>query len=207
MNAAMEMPKYKSHKTVWALKIADVDTSANTIMPEDSRYAIFEVPTDYMQRHNPQAGGYYVVYEDGYKSYSPAAAFEGGYHPFTPETSSGIAQVGDDVSLAPAGETGSGSTERRSKSPSEWIGLTAENEPKYAVHPTTGQICNRETLKPIGPLEPIFILRAQDRHSVVTLKNYKGQITDDAFKGVILKRIDQFTTWQTEHPDSVKVPD
>jgi hypothetical protein len=27
----------------------------------------------------PSVGGYYVVYDDGYKSYSPSEAFEGGY--------------------------------------------------------------------------------------------------------------------------------
>ena len=32
-----------------------------------------------MDRHKPKAGGYYVVYDDGYKSYSPAKAFEEGY--------------------------------------------------------------------------------------------------------------------------------
>lgn len=30
-------------------------------------------------KHGPQVGGYYVVYADGYISYSPAAAFEDGY--------------------------------------------------------------------------------------------------------------------------------
>ena len=29
----------------------------------------------------PEVGGYYVVYEDGYKSFSPAGAFESGYTP------------------------------------------------------------------------------------------------------------------------------
>jgi site-specific recombinase XerD len=34
---------------------------------------------DYVHKHKPEAGGYYVVYADGYKSYSPAKAFEEGY--------------------------------------------------------------------------------------------------------------------------------
>lgn len=34
---------------------------------------------DYMERHNPEVGGYYVVYEDGFVSYSPAGPFEKGY--------------------------------------------------------------------------------------------------------------------------------
>ena len=32
-----------------------------------------------MEKHKPHAGGYYVVYDDGYKSFSPAKAFEEGY--------------------------------------------------------------------------------------------------------------------------------
>ncbi len=53
------MPKYRCHKEVWALKIADV--------------------IKYVRKHDPKPGGYYVVYEDGYTSWSPADAFEGGY--------------------------------------------------------------------------------------------------------------------------------
>jgi hypothetical protein len=32
-----------------------------------------------MKKHRPQVGGYYVLYEDGYHSFSPAPAFESGY--------------------------------------------------------------------------------------------------------------------------------
>jgi hypothetical protein len=49
------------------------------ITPEDSDYAAFPVDAEYVAKHKPQAGGYYVVYADGYKSWSPAAAFEEGY--------------------------------------------------------------------------------------------------------------------------------
>jgi hypothetical protein len=83
MLASREMPQYQSHKKVWALKIKAVElrpANGHIIHPEDAvYYAPFEVSDDYVQKHNPQAGGYYVVYEDGYKSYSPAAAFESGY--------------------------------------------------------------------------------------------------------------------------------
>ena len=34
-----------------------------------------------MNRAILAVGGYYVVYEDGYKSFSPAGAFESGYTP------------------------------------------------------------------------------------------------------------------------------
>ena len=83
------MPKYQSHKRVWALKIKsikrdgegenrDSDGSA-MITPVEEGYAPFRVEFDYMHKHKPEAGGYYVQYEDGYKSFSPAQPFEEGY--------------------------------------------------------------------------------------------------------------------------------
>lgn len=39
----------------------------------------FMVSDTYIFKHHPQPGGYYVVYADGYVSYSPAQAFEEGY--------------------------------------------------------------------------------------------------------------------------------
>ena len=86
------MPKYQSHKKVWALKIKEIvfdhELAVNenretdgtaTIIPEDEGYAPFKVNHEYIKKHDPKVGGYYVVYEGGYKSWSPADAFEGGY--------------------------------------------------------------------------------------------------------------------------------
>lgn len=82
-NNQAEMPKYKCHKEVWALKIGEITihpTAGNaTIIPEESEFAEFDVDSEYVSKHKPQVGGYYVVYEDGYKSFSPAEAFESGY--------------------------------------------------------------------------------------------------------------------------------
>jgi len=80
--AMKEMPRYVSHKIVHALKIveislADEDEGAE-IVPEGD-YAPFMVSQEYYDKHQPQAGGYYVQYKDGYKSFSPAKAFEEGY--------------------------------------------------------------------------------------------------------------------------------
>ena len=47
--------------------------------PEEEGYAPFKVDFEYMRKHNPQVGGYYVLYKDGYTSFSPAEAFETGY--------------------------------------------------------------------------------------------------------------------------------
>ncbi len=86
----VEMPRYECHKKVSALKIAkivrdgegeDRETDGSAmITPEKSDvYAPFKVDREYMFKHKPEVGGYYVVYEDGYKSFSPAKAFEDGY--------------------------------------------------------------------------------------------------------------------------------
>lgn len=81
--AMMELPRYKSHKIVHALKIHNIDvdlaSGAAVITPEDQGYGPFGVEAEYMGKHKPRIGGYYVVYDDGYKSWSPADAFEKGY--------------------------------------------------------------------------------------------------------------------------------
>lgn len=97
MNASREMPRYQCHKQVWALKIREIAHNPNpdatgqsaassygaVIQPADEGYAPFDVDAAYVNKHNPQPGGYYVVYEDGYTSYSPAKAFEDGYSPMS----------------------------------------------------------------------------------------------------------------------------
>ena len=84
--AASEMPRYRCHKEVWALKIAklhadelDLATGGATLTPAEAGYAPFKVGAPYLQKHKPKTGGYYVVYKDGYASFSPADAFEDGY--------------------------------------------------------------------------------------------------------------------------------
>jgi hypothetical protein len=87
-----ELPKYKCHKEVWAVKIKAIvldsdlaketnrdTTGGGTITPDDERYAPFEVDAEYIRKHKPEVGGYYVVYKGGYKSWSPAGDFEDGY--------------------------------------------------------------------------------------------------------------------------------
>jgi len=49
------------------------------IVPAEAPFAPFEVEPGYFLKHKPEVGGYFVQYEDGYKSYSPAKAFEEGY--------------------------------------------------------------------------------------------------------------------------------
>lgn len=82
MSVAMEMPRYECHKIVHALKIGSIAHAPDgviTIEPSDMRYSRFEISREWYDKHRPDVGGYYVVYADDYKSYSPAKAFEEGY--------------------------------------------------------------------------------------------------------------------------------
>jgi hypothetical protein len=72
-----QLPQYRSHKVVGALKIGKIE--GNVLTPADSQFAPFLVDKEYLRRNKAEAGGYYVVYADGYRSFSPAAAFESGY--------------------------------------------------------------------------------------------------------------------------------
>lgn len=83
MEVQREMPKYKCTKIVHALKIKwivyHVNTGTATITPEEDGFSKINVPAEYIDKHNPKIGGYYVVYEGGYKSWSPGDVFEAGY--------------------------------------------------------------------------------------------------------------------------------
>lgn len=49
------------------------------ITPAEEGYAPFFVDAEFLAKHKPEVGGYFVQYDDGYKSFSPAKAFEEGY--------------------------------------------------------------------------------------------------------------------------------
>lgn len=79
-----QLPLYKCHKRVRAVKIHSVERDESEsyrwiLFPDDPSIPMFEVPEQWVLRHTPIEGGYLVVYEDGYLSYSPAWAFENGY--------------------------------------------------------------------------------------------------------------------------------
>lgn len=83
-----ELPRYKCHKEVWALKIQAIESAdppeqesdgSALIVPADEGCGKRKVSAEYMRKHKPQPGGYWVRYADGYESYSPAKAFEEGY--------------------------------------------------------------------------------------------------------------------------------
>jgi hypothetical protein len=91
MSDTRVMPKYQSIKQVWGLKIKDIvpkPTEVNQesdgsmwMIPEEEGYDKISLSHEFFKKHNPHVGGYYVVYKDGYKSFSPATPFEEGNIP------------------------------------------------------------------------------------------------------------------------------
>ena len=74
------LQKYESHKTVRAFKTSEIRRTLRGVILQSSEGHEVEVSKSYLDKHDPKVGGYYVRYEDGYESWSPAEAFEDGYH-------------------------------------------------------------------------------------------------------------------------------
>lgn len=85
MSNDREMPKYTCHKQVHALKIEEYRPTMNngmTLYFENDGFAPIEIPeSDVKPFLEIKDGdkGYLVVYDDGYRSWSPTEAFEKGY--------------------------------------------------------------------------------------------------------------------------------
>lgn len=99
------LPKYQSIKVVEAAKIARIHGQVmllsfcnHVTRSELGHVTKVEVEQNYIDKHQPQVGGYYVRYEDGYESYSPQDPFESGYLPL--ETAIHAAKVGASFGIA-----------------------------------------------------------------------------------------------------------
>jgi hypothetical protein len=80
------MPAFISHKRVWALKIAKVhvddDGQGIALAFENPSFALRAFTSSQLEHKPiPKAGMWFVQYEGGYFSFSPADAFEKGYSP------------------------------------------------------------------------------------------------------------------------------
>lgn len=80
----MSLPAYKCHKVVHAAKIVSIGKptreTTNLVLELPNGAGMgYGVSNDYVTKHNPQTGGYLVVYECGYESWFPADVFEAGY--------------------------------------------------------------------------------------------------------------------------------
>jgi len=79
-----QMPAYLCHKKVHALHIAAVEINKDwsaTIAPKEVGFAPFKTRSGWAERFSGTDDdlGVYVVYEDGFTSWSPTAVFEAGY--------------------------------------------------------------------------------------------------------------------------------
>ena len=90
------MQKYQSHKVVEAAKIKHAKVFNNVEAAEDQLNIMLESEDDasvafdgrasqrileISRDHGGPVGGYYILYPDGYQSWSPPEAFEEGYRP------------------------------------------------------------------------------------------------------------------------------
>lgn len=78
----VQLPAYRSHKIVRAARITEfrangIPDAPTLVLGEVG--AVVDLLPDWHAKHQPHVGGFYVVYEDGYMSFSPAKAFEEGY--------------------------------------------------------------------------------------------------------------------------------
>lgn len=75
------MRKWQSHKVVEADIILGMrmDGPPMVKVKYGEHYEEIIVPSNFFSRGSPRIGDYFVRYEDGYVSWSPAKAFEEGY--------------------------------------------------------------------------------------------------------------------------------
>ena len=144
------LPAYKSHKIVNACKILKFTRKSDGgeyIYPAEEGIEKFAVSSAYVKKHSPKVDGYYVIYEDGYRSWSPKNVFEKAYQPLTAMSfGHAIEALKDGQKVCRAGWNGKGIfialqvPDENSKMTSPYIfinttGLETENEqaPKSLV--------------------------------------------------------------------------
>ena len=88
MSPAVQMPRYRCHKEVYALQIDRIEGDI-LFFTEAKIYAPREVNPSIFARYRPKNGDYFVVYDDGYESISPQKAFEEGYRRISPSREDG----------------------------------------------------------------------------------------------------------------------
>ena len=88
MRDTPSLPKWRSHKVVEGFQIKRIEHDTPSFVggailhgydvSKNTKLQVL-VLQSYIEKHAPRVGGYFVRYEDGYVSFSPGAAFEGGY--------------------------------------------------------------------------------------------------------------------------------
>lgn len=88
MTEQTKLPRYRCHKEVSAAKITSMGNASipGLELDEDQVVLVFgeigghcKVTREWVKNRHAEVGGFFVAYEDGYESWSPAEAFEAGY--------------------------------------------------------------------------------------------------------------------------------
>lgn len=86
--------------------------------------------------------------------------------------------------------------------------MLKSQEPKYDVD-ANGRLVNRATGIAIPDDEPVFVLRAKDKHAVKTLMRYADMCGDGDPRhiDVVHQRLTDFIRFSEEHPERMHEPD
>ena len=79
------------------------------------------------------------------------------------------------------------------------------NTPKYII--IDGALANAVTREYIPDDEPIFILRAKDRHAIKLLRQYMAMCSDINHRKAIYKCIKEFDEFALLNPEKMGEPD
>lgn len=83
--------------------------------------------------------------------------------------------------------------------------MNVYQEPKYQI--VNGQLVNRQSGIAIPPDEPLFVLRARDKHAARLLIEYCQLVQDPEHREAVRTRATQFSNWAILHSDRMKEPD
>ena len=85
--------------------------------------------------------------------------------------------------------------------------MLIQQEPKYTIDYCNLGLVNRSTGVGIPDDEPIFILRAKDKHAIETLRFYSTMVESNTLTGSIDERILCFIEFSHRNTDRMKEPD
>jgi hypothetical protein len=183
LNGSRELPRYQSHKIVWALKIKLVVPELKgqaTIYPYEEGYHPFLVSAEYVRKHQPSSGGYYVLYADGYESWSPQVQFEDGNSPI--ET----AKIGNKYQAI----------------------LTIDSKYGIKLEGAKLVICKIDNGEPLPNDEPKILFRAQDALAIGALERYLADCTaakcPQAHLVGVQRIIEEFGQFSSKYPHLMK---
>jgi len=78
-------------------------------------------------------------------------------------------------------------------------------DPKYDIE--DGRLINASSGQPIRADEPIFIIRAKDRHALKTISNYADLCENESHQQAVWDRCLEFEEFALKNPKKMNEPD